>query len=227
MDGIQEFLCGETHAGTENGIIEYNHSQMTVPHPIPYQGSKRILANAILNYFPLQVERLVEPFAGSGALAIAAALHKRAEHFHLNDINQPLIQLWQEILDNTRQIADAYQQLWQQQRGREREFYDAVRREFNQTHRPAALLYLLARCVKAAVRYNAYGEFNQSPDNRRKGRHPDTMRRDISHTARLLAGHTTLSSHDYREVLAAAAPSDLVYMDPPDKAFHNAVMRAM
>lgn len=188
---------------------------MIVPHPIPYQGSKRILANALLSYFPPNVERLVEPFAGSGALTIAAALHKRAERFHLNDINQPLIDLWQEILEHPRQLADAYENLWRQQRGREREFYDEVRREFNRTHQPADLLYLLARCVKAAVRYNADGEFNQSPDNRRKGRHPDNMRRDILNTSRLLAGRATTSCQDYRHVLATVTASDLVYMDPP------------
>jgi len=52
---------------------------MLVPHPIPYQGSKRILASAILSFFPPYVERLVERFAGSGGLAIATANHKRAE----------------------------------------------------------------------------------------------------------------------------------------------------
>jgi DNA adenine methylase len=188
---------------------------MIVPHPIPYQGSKRILANSILSFFPKHTARLVEPFAGSGAISIAATLHKRAERFHLNDANQPLMDLWQEILEHPQRIADAYENLWRQQGGRERIFYDEVRREFNQTHQPAELLYLLARCVKASVRYNAYGEFNQSPDNRRKGRHPENMRRDILATAKLLARRTTLSGQDYREVLARVTTADLVYMDPP------------
>ncbi len=41
------------------------------------------------------------------------------------------------------------------------------------------------------------------------------MRRDILHTARLLAGRTTLTCHDYRKVLENVTASDLVYMDPP------------
>ena len=88
-------------------------------------------------------------------------------------------------------IANAYEKLWKAQTGQEREYYDWVRTQFNQTQRPDYLLYLLARCVKASVRYNAYGEFNQSPDNRRKGARPDTMRENIVGASRLLKGKTT------------------------------------
>ncbi|HZQ08672.1 MAG TPA: DNA adenine methylase [Anaerolineae bacterium] len=188
---------------------------MIVPHPIPYQGSKRLLANLILTNFPPNVSRLIEPFAGSGALSIATAIQKKADHFWLNDTNQPLVTLWQTILERPTQLADAYETLWRQQHGRERKFYDEVRREFNQTHQAEHLLYLLARCVKASVRYNAYGEFNQSPDNRRKGRHPTAMRRDIITTSRLLKGRTLVSCRDYRTVLTAVTALDVVYMDPP------------
>ena len=188
---------------------------MIVPHPIPYQGSKRVIANLILSYFPLTVSRLVEPFAGSGALSIAAAMQNKAACFYLNDTNKPLMNLWRAILETPNELADAYEKLWRQQRGRERKFYDEVRKEFNQSHQPAHLLYLLARCVKASVRYNAAGEFNQSPDNRRKGRHPENMRRDILLTARLLGGRTKLSCLDYRGVLKNVTTDDLIYMDPP------------
>jgi len=188
---------------------------MLVPHPIPYQGSKRILASAILSFFPPYVERLVEPFAGSGALSLAAVASKRAENFHLNDVNESLVRLWQEIFERPQTLADGYETLWRRQIGREREFYTEVRRAFNQTHQPADFLYLLARCVKASVRYNAYGEFNQSPDNRRKGRHPDNMRHDILATSRLLAGRTILSSQDYGTLLTQVTVTDLVYLDPP------------
>ena len=59
--------------------------------------------------------------------------------------------------------------------------------EWGETGKPDLLLYLLARCVKAAVRYNASGEFNQSPDNRRRGMPPHDARkysRDFGASAR-------------------------------------------
>jgi len=188
---------------------------MNVPHPIPYQGSKRHIAKYILPLFPRQINTLVEPFAGSAAISIAAACHGKAARFHLNDINQPLMALWHEIIHNPSGIADGYERLWREQQGRAREFYDQVRDEFNRTKRPDCLLYLLARCVKASVRYNMKGEFNQSPDNRRLGRNPGQMRDDIFAVANLLRDRTTITSEDYRDILKAITSNDLVYMDPP------------
>jgi DNA adenine methylase len=74
---------------------------------------------------------------------------------------------------------------------------------------------LLARCVKGAVRYNADGFFNQSPDKRRHGVRPETMRANILGVSRLLKGKAVFSSMDYIVILARAGKDDLVYMDPP------------
>ena len=187
----------------------------SIPHPIPYQGSKRRLAPLILRYFPANTGRLVEPFAGSAAVTLAAARAGVAERFHINDTNTALMALWHEIAESPERVADSYAKLWRQQQGRERAFYDEVRDEFNRTQAPALLLYLLARCVKASVRYNANGEFNQSPDNRRKGARPSTMRAHILGASRLLRGRTTFGERDYRDVLSEVDVSALVYMDPP------------
>ena len=188
---------------------------MGVPHPIPYQGSKRALARDIITHFPVGTERVIEPFAGSAAVALAAAYYGKARSFLLNDLNQALMDLWNEIINSPESIASAYEELWKAQQGREREFYDIIRTEFNETHRPAHFLYLLARCVKASVRYNPSGEFNQSPDNRRKGARPDVMRSRITGASMLLGGRTELACADYRKVLADVTPLDIVYMDPP------------
>ena len=188
---------------------------MSVPHPIPYQGSKRNLANAIMRYFPQDIETLIEPFAGSAALSIATAYQGVATNYILNDINAPLMALWHYILHTPERIALYYEKLWQAQQGDERAFYDRVRTRFNTTHQPYYFLYLLARCVKASVRYNTQGEFNQSPDNRRKGRKPETMRKDILATAYLLGDKTQVYSLPYEQVLQQAKAGDLVYLDPP------------
>ncbi len=188
---------------------------MKVPHPIPYQGSKRHLAAAILRYFPTNVETFYEPFAGSAAITIAAAHNSLAGEFILNDFNKPLIDLWREIINHPSRIVSSYAELWNAQNGQERVYYDFVRDEFNETRRPDYLLYLLARCVKAAVRYNSSGEFNQSPDNRRRGAHPDTIKKNVFGASDFLRGKTKCLSLDYHEALQDAGKHDLVYLDPP------------
>jgi DNA adenine methylase len=188
---------------------------MRVPHPIPYQGSKRNTASEILRYFPEDVHTLLEPFAGSAAISLAAAAQGVAREYWLNDLNKPLMGLWERIINEPKQISDEYETLWREQLDDPRAYYDKVRDQFNVTGRPDYFLYLLARCVKASVRYNANGEFNQSPDNRRRGARPSTMRDMIMGASYLLKGRTRVTSSNYRDVLKKATRSDLVYMDPP------------
>lgn len=188
---------------------------MKVPHPIPYQGSKRNIAKYILPFFPRELTTLVEPFAGSAAISIAAACYGKSSHFFLNDLNKPLMALWQEIIHNPQGIAASYERLWKEQQGNEREYYNHVRDKFNRTQRPDYLLYLLARCVKASVRYNPKGEFNQSPDNRRLGREPQRMADDIFAVSNLFRGRTKVTSKDYKDILQSSQSEDLVYLDPP------------
>lgn len=186
-----------------------------VPYPIPYQGSKRRLAAAIAAFFPPRFQRLVEPFAGSAAISLYTAAHGLATRFLLNDLNEPLVGLWREILVSPDKLSSNYRILWEKQRGRERAFYYRARDAFNRTGNPALFLYLLSRCVKAAVRYNSKGEFNQSPDNRRLGRRPQTMKKHIHAASQLLSGKTALYSMDYADVLSLTTRHDLVYLDPP------------
>ena len=188
---------------------------MNAPHPIPYQGSKRKLAPAILAFFPKTVETLIEPFAGSAAVSIAALCSHRVKHVYLSDLNEPLMKLWDYIINKPDLIASQYRELWNEQLGNERGFYDLIRQRFNSQRQPADFLYLLARCVKASIRYNAYGQFNQSPDNRRKGMNPDTMANHIFRASNLMKDKVKLFTGDYLDVLKLATYDDIVYMDPP------------
>jgi len=188
---------------------------MRLPHPIPYQGSKRNLADRILQFFPGTFRRLVEPFAGSAAITIATAYHTKAECFIINDINKPLISLWEAIIHNPELVSERYHDIWHGQLGKGDEYYYNIRALFNETKQCEYLLFLLARCVKAAVRYNARGEFNQSPDKRRLGRNPLLMRRSILGASQLLRGRTQCLSLDYQDLLGFVSDDDLVYLDPP------------
>jgi len=188
---------------------------MKVPHPIPYQGSKRTIAQDILRYFPKRIRTLIEPFAGSSAISLAAAARELAQYYWLNDLNKPLMDLWEMIISHPEDISRQYSVLWHDQHSNPRAYYDKIRNEFNLTGRPDYFLYLLARCVKASVRYNVDGKFNQSPDNRRRGAKPGTIRNMIMGASYLLKGKTKVTSHNYRDILPKAKTDDLIYMDPP------------
>jgi DNA adenine methylase len=187
-----------------------------IPHPIQYQGSKRNLAPVILKYFPEKVERVVEPFAGTGAVSVACASAGISKKYWLNDCNRVLSELLELIVSKPEELSDYYEQLWNQQHSDDSiAHYYRIRHEFNRTENPRLFLYLMSRCVKGSVRYNREGYFNQSPDKRRKGARPDNMRKNICGVSFLLKGRTVISSLDYREMISDIKKTDLVYMDPP------------
>jgi DNA adenine methylase len=188
---------------------------MKIPQPFQYQGSKRSLAATILQYLPAKAERLVEPFAGSAALSTACAAGCRANEFWINDYNRPLSELLGLVINQPENICDFYKKIWRGESEDALEHYYRVREDFNRTQDPRLLLYLLSRCVKGSVRYNSEGLFNQSPDKRRLGTRPETMRENIMGVSLLLRGKSIITSSDYRDILANCRPSDIVYMDPP------------
>lgn len=187
----------------------------TAPQPIPYQGSKRRLVPLILPWFPADTRVLYEPFAGSGALSIGAAMAGVAGRFVLGDSLGPLAGIWERLLQNPAGLADDYERIWEAQLADPRGHYDRVRDAYNADQDPAKLLYLLARCVKNAVRFNAEGRFNQSPDRRRLGMRPTTLRARAGQVQALLGGRAIARHADYAESLREAGAQDLVYMDPP------------
>ena len=186
-----------------------------VPHPFPYQGSKRMLASQIVGCIPSGTKRLLEPFAGSAAVSLATAYLGKADCFLINDIHKPIYKLWKAILNEPNKLVSQYRFLWTEQIGKERLYYDHIRDKFNKAQEPHYFLYLLARCIKAAIRYNKKGEFNNSPDNRRKGMHPDKMEQNIKLASEILKGKASISCRDYREILDGIGHHDFVYMDPP------------
>ena len=108
-----------------------------------------------------------------------------------------------------------------------------IRDQFNRSKDPVSLLYLLARCVKNAPRFNQQGEFNQSHDKRRLGMHPGKMRQEILGSFTLLRRCTSTVCGDFESTIMDATEEDLVYMDPPyegtstgtDKRYHQGLDR--
>jgi DNA adenine methylase len=186
-----------------------------VPHPIPYQGSKRWLAPTICGCIPKGVRTIYEPFAGSAAVSLYAAACASADRFVIGDFHKPIAELWDAIINSAHRLADEYERLWLEQITVGKTHFNEVRKAFNQKPQPATFLYLLARCVKAAIRYNRNGEFNNTADHRRRGARPETMRDNIVRAAKVFAGNARVLNTNYLDTLNDADTSDVIYLDPP------------
>ncbi len=203
-----------------------------IAHPIPYQGSKRRLAPLIARHVPRGARTFYEPFAGSAAMTLHAAQHGLARRFVIGESLPAMIDLWRGIIEFPDETAARYRALWSQQHGDESHF-NRVRERWNRERDPVDLLYLICRCVKNAVRFNARGEFTQSADQRRLGMHPDRMKRAIAGASALLRERTELRCGDWLQTCADAGTRDFAYLDPPylgtsigrDKRYHAQLTR--
>lgn len=192
---------------------------MKAPHLVQYQGSKRTIAPEIIKYFPEKIDRLVEPFSGTCAVSLLAAAENKCDNFWVNDINEPLINMMKECVNNPKKLAEDYAAIWEgqfQNNQNHVDYFYKIRDEFNSGMKDSArMLFLLARVVKGAVRYNIRGELNQSCDKRRFGTKPKIIADSAFRISKLLKDRTYFSSEDYKEILALTKPGDFVYMDPP------------
>ena len=200
-----------------------------LPHPIPYQGSKRKLAPIISRYVPEGVETFFEPFAGSAAMSIYAAHHRRAARYVVGDSLESMVLLLRSIVEKPEETAARYREIWIGQRNAGPNFFNEVRDRYNDSRDPIDLLYLICRCVKNSVRFNGGGRFTQSVDKRRLGMHPDKMQRAIVGVSSILRHRTEFRVGDWQETVKDAGTKDFVYMDPPylgttigrDKRYHQ------
>lgn len=186
-----------------------------LPHPIPYQGSKRSLAPLIGRVLPRDIATFYEPFAGSAAMTIFVAHHRLAERFVIGDSLAPMVALHRAIVTRPEETAARYRAVWDGQTPGDADHFNRVRARFNADGDPVDLLYLICRCVKNAVRFNRAGQFCQSVDRRRLGMRPERMRTAILAVSALLGGRTDFRTGDWQETVAEAGPADFLYLDPP------------
>jgi DNA adenine methylase len=144
-----------------------------------------------------------------------AASRGLANHYVIGDSFADLMSLWESIIEHPEKTAQAYEQIWVGHESADIGYFNYIRSSYNEDRDPIKLLYLIARCVKNAVRFNRHGHFTQSVDKRRLGMHPAKMRANIQQASNLLNGRVTLRVGDFKDCITDAAPGDLVYMDPP------------
>lgn len=178
---------------------------------LKWLGGKRELVNSEIRPLYNRVKpigRLVEPFCGSGAVALGLG----AEHALLADVNPHLINLYQAIQQGEFKLASY---------ANTEEDYYAARTRFNaliaeglRTKRSkreaAAIFYYLNRhCFNGLIRFNAKGVFNAA-----YGKYKRAWYEDPSSYQGAFAGWT-FANASYQETLAQVQPSDFVYIDPP------------
>lgn len=155
-------------------------------------------------------KRLVEPFAGSCAIA----LNSNFDEFLLCDVNGDLIDLFNFIKSDHMALLEEGRRLFVTSNNAEWSFY-GLREEFNATsssvRKSAIFIYLNRHGFNGLCRYNSKGGFNV-PFGRYKA--PQLPEREIKEFAEF-AKRAIFKQQGFEETFDEVRFGDVIYCDPP------------
>lgn len=187
---------------------------------IKWSGSKRSQAEKILTYFPKEIDTYYEPFCG-GASVLRRLLSSdiKVNRYVCSDLNNGLIDLWNEIINHPEQVYSYYKKLWNElntddDKQRKKEYFAMVRERYNREHNPLDFMFIMRTTTNGMPRYNREGEFNNSFHVTRNGIVPETLEKIIYEWNDLLkTNNVEFISCTYEEI--KPSENDFVYLDPP------------
>ena len=200
-----------------------------IPTLIKWTGSKRKQAPFITSLLP-SYDRYIEPFLGGGSMLY---LNSRKEAV-ASDAYSPLIELWKLIQEQPNLVISDYERKWKEldieyadlqekrvknAKGLPKVFY-TCRDNFNKTHDPLDLNFIMRTCVNGIVRFNDKGEFNNSFHLSRQGMKPDLFASIVNSWYERIE-KVNFRCCDYTETFEMAKKGDVVYLDPPYADSHN------
>jgi len=176
---------------------------------LKWAGNKFRIIDRIQNVLP-QGQRLVEPFAGSGAVF----LNTEFEEYLVCDSNADLIGLFNTLKAEGSPFIEACAELFDGRHNNADRFYE-LRERFNQsqdiTERAQLFVYLNRHGYNGLCRYNSKGGFNV-PFGRYKRPYFPAREMEAFHQQ---AQRARFVQQDFEHTFTQLQAGDVVYCDPP------------
>jgi len=185
---------------------------------LKWVGGKSRLLQPVIEKFPLEFDRYIEPFLGGGAIFFA--LGKQGSL--VSDLNRNLIDFYNAVAESPLEVIDALRSVETQfnslQIDARKEWHTSLRDEFNESSqdqitKAASFLALNKTSFNGLYRENSNGRFNV-PFNAMKGPLKLFERRNFLN-ASILLKETERLNESFESSVERATSGDLVYFDPP------------
>lgn len=192
--------------------------ESTIDPLFRYAGGKRWLAKGIAGEIKAIAPRVyVEPFLGAGAVV----LQVEAEHYMLGDVNDALVQLWQEVVSGP-ELFDLRVKDLERSFPHSEEAYNRARQLFNEQRARgersglgALVLYLITHNFNGLWRENQEGKYNTPYCGAQKTRFRYPPLERFIEVSRRMRGRSTFFPCDFEETIDAAPADSVIYADPP------------
>lgn len=191
--------------------------------PIKWSGSKRSQAPEIAKYINKNYDTYYELFCGGCSMLFYLLENKyyadKFKRFVCNDINSPLIDLYNLIKTDWGFVQNTYITLWKELNKdndleRKKSYFAQIRNDFNKTHKPELFFFIMRTTTNGMPRYNKEGDFNNSFHVTRNGMMPSETEGLLRQSSYLLRKYDVeFYSKSFEEY--KTGERDLLYLDPP------------
>lgn len=181
---------------------------------IKYAGGKDRLWPQLSELMPKTFSRYFEPFLGGGAVFFRLMEQGFSGEAFLGDINQSLIEMYEEVRDDVDDVIEVLKQLEQDH---SKETYYAARDVYNgsgevsRAERAALFVYLNKTGFNGLYRVNTKNLFN-TPWGKKKTFVCDEP---ALRAASAVLQKASLTYGAFEDTISSAQPGDFVYLDPP------------
>lgn len=188
-------------------------------HVLPFRaqllkwvGNKQRFAHAIIAHFPQHIRTYIEPFLGSGAILGTLAPSQAIA----GDALRPLMQIWQTLQHDPRQLEAWYAERWRQYQAAPDPVhaYEAIKAAYNARPNGADLLFLARACYGGVVRFRQADGYMSTPCGVHDPIKPAAFAQRVALWHQRTQG-TCFVHADFETLMAQAQAGDLVYCDPP------------
>lgn len=197
------------------GVAERSSSHVVQVKPFKSQllkwvGNKQRFAHEIISYFP-KFNTYYEPFLGSGA--VLGTL--QPQQAVASDVFKPLIEIWQTLQENPKELMDWYEERHAQIVGENKvEVYEKVLASYNKNPNGADFVFLTRTCYGGVVRFRKDDGYMSTPCGVHKPMPPHKFNERVKEW-HVRTKQTKFINQDYRLAFDSAKSGDLIYCDPP------------
>jgi len=178
---------------------------------LKWVGNKQKFASAITRNFPVNFNKYIEPFLGSGAI-----LATMAPKIGLgSDAFKPLMDIWTTLKSDPQTLINWYAERRNRINFESKEHvYESVRNSYNINPNGADFLFLSRACYGGIIRFRKSDGYMSTPCGAHMPIPVEAFaKRVFEYRSRLK--HVDFAHCDYKEAFAEAKFGDLVYCDPP------------
>jgi len=197
MQCNEQVLCLNLSLATQHGAIPETYPKS----PLRYPGGKNRAVKHILPFIPDTTEHLCSPFFGGGSIELACTARGMSVKGY--DLFSPLVDFWQCLLENPKQLADRVEKYHPLER---KQFYSLQKRyvTLKDSMERAAVFYVLNRSSFSGVTLS--GGMSTG--------HPRFTKSSIERLRNFAVSNFTVQNADYRQSITENKDAFL-YLDPP------------